>query len=545
MIGHLLVMRAYHYFDLLRTYGGVPLLLHEQEATSNFENLFTSRAKTSECVEQIVKDLDAAIALPDASFPMKRSDGHIGKAVAYALKGRVLLYYASPQFTRQTPTGTKSIEQRRDEAYKACKEAYDLLKTAGYGFYAPDGGDRQTVINNYYKMLVSDEMNSEMIWVRRYEPIIANNEMDNPMRPTSSAKGGVSVYTTWEMSAAFAKADGTPYVPAVAVDNSKNGAIGDHTQGSSSDNAHAPSPDNSAINTSVFWLDREPRFYAFIGYNGCHWPLIRREQSLMSGDINGGKMQHEWIFCWGSNDAKFPFDNGYSNTNGRGCSFFIRKFVRDDRNYELTDVSNPLQSCGTDWPLIRFTEVALNYAEAAAVTNKANEAYPILDVIRKRAGIPDGNSYGLGRKTGDALVLDILNERRIELFAESHRYYDARRWDLYDKGLAGYKINGMRRHALQAWLKDINDVSKKSIIAGKIQDIIDAGGIDTQTGRDAYFDVFYHTVMLHDRQPISYNPARQDFLRIPYATHIMKNPTIEQTIGWTDERGPGTFNPYE
>ncbi|MDR3093030.1 MAG: RagB/SusD family nutrient uptake outer membrane protein, partial [Bacteroidales bacterium] len=116
MIGQLLVVRAYHYFDLVRTYGGVPLLLHEQEATSNIEDLQTPRAKTSECVEQIIKDLNAAIALLNASFPMKRNDGHIGKGVAYALKGKVLLYYASPQFTRQTPAGTKPAEQRWNEA---------------------------------------------------------------------------------------------------------------------------------------------------------------------------------------------------------------------------------------------------------------------------------------------------------------------------------------------------------------------------------------------------------------------------------------------
>jgi hypothetical protein len=311
---------------------------------------------------------------------------------------------------------------------------------------------------------------------------------------------------------------------------------------------NVPVPDGSAMNTSVFWLNREPRFYAFIGYNGCHWPLFRREQSLMPGDIANGKMQHEWLFCWGIDEQKFPFDKGYSNVaNGeRGYGFIIRKFVSDALNYEISNTSDPLQSCGTDLPLIRFAEVALNCAEAAAVTGKPGEAHAILDAIRKRAGIPAANSYGLGRKTGDALILDILNERRIELFFEGHRYYDARRWDLYEKGLAGYKINGMRRHAIQAWLRVTTDITiNKSVAAAKLQAILDAGGIDTQAGRDAYFDVFYHVAMLYDLQPISYNPARQDFLRIPYAAHIMKNPTIEQTIGWTDERGAGTFNPYE
>jgi hypothetical protein len=542
MIGHMLVLRAYHYFDLVRTYGGVPLLLHEQEFSTDFETLYTSRSKTSECVAQIIKDLDAAIALPDASFPMKRSDGHIGKGVAYALKGRVLLYYASPQFTKQTPAGTKSAEQRWNEAYAACKEAYDKLTAAGFGLYAPDGGNRQTVMANYYKMLVTEEMNKEMIWVRRYEPLVYNFGDDKGLRPGSSS--GQTIGPVWEMACAFANADGTPFT-AVQIDNSRTGGFGDMIQGVvDKDNIV---PDGSAINTSVFWLDREPRFYAFLGYNGCEYPLIRKAQADFSSDVAGGKLQHEWLFYWGNANNIDPFDKAYDpNSNDKGKGFAIRKFVRDDRNYELPGNAEPLKECGTDWPLFRFAEVMLNLAEAAVKTNKPQEAYDMLDAIRKRAGIPEGgNHYGLGRKTGDALILDILNERRIELFIESKRYYDVRRWRLYSDALAGFKLNGTRRHTLIACLKDMSIAGSKPAMISKLQGILDAGGIDTQAGRDAYFDVFFHTVMLYDYEDIHYNPDRQDFLRIPYANHIMKNPTIEQTIGWSDERGPGTFNPYE
>ena len=540
MIGHMLVLRAYHYFDMVRTYGGVPLLLHEQEFSPNFEDLYTTRSKTSECIAQVIKDLDAAIALPDASFPMKRSDGHIGKGVAYALKGRVLLYYASPQFTKQTPTGTKPADQRWNEAYAACKEAYEKLTAAGFGLYAPDGGDRKTVMDNYYKMLVTDEMNKEMIWVRRHEPLVYNFGHDKELRPGSSS--GATIAPVWEMVSAFANADGTPFT-AVQIDKNKTGGFGEMIEGVAANNR----PDGSAINSSVFWLDREPRFYAFIGYNGCEYPLVRKAQADFASDVKDGKLQHEWLFYWGNTTKIDPFDLAYDyGSNDKGKGFTIRKFIRDDRNYELPGSTDPLKECGTDWPLFRFAEVMLNFAEAAAKTNHAQEAYTMLDAIRKRAGIPEGsNHYGLGRKTGDALILDILNERRIELFIESKRYYDVRRWRLYSDELAGFKINGTRRHALMAWLKDMSIAGNKQAIISKFQGILDAGGIDTQAGRDAYFDVFFHAVMLYDAQDICYNPDRQDFLRIPYNEHVMKNPAIEQTIGWTDERGPGTFNPYE
>jgi hypothetical protein len=543
MLGQMLVVRAYHYFDMVRTYGGVPLLLHEQDISSNYEELYTARAKTSECVAQIVKDLNAAIALPDASFPTKRSDGRISKAVAYALKGRVLLYYASPQFTKQTPAGTKSIEQRRSESYAACKEAYDKLKAAGYGLYAEEGGDRQTVMDNYYKMLVAEEENKEMVWVRPYYASnFGNNGTDKELRPGSSSGSGQS--PTWEMVASFSNANGKPYVPSVPISTAKGG-VGDVIQGTSNPQNLSPAPDNSPINKLVFWLDREPRFYAFIGYNGCKWPLIRTQQADLAEDVASGKLQHEWVFCWGTADKMYPFDNGFSPTNARGQGFFIRKFISDDRNYEIQDAS-PYNKCGTDWPLIRFAEVMLNYAEAAAVTNHNQEAYDMLDALRKRAGINQADNYGLGRKTGSALVLDVLNERKVELFVESHRYYDVRRWRLYTESLAGAPmLNGTRRRTIQTWIRDKPNATNKSIMIEKVKSIIEAGGIDTPEGRDAYFDAFYHVVMLYDYNDIRYNPDRQDFLRIPYIDHIQKNPTIEQTMGWTDDRGPGKFNPYE
>jgi hypothetical protein len=50
--------------------------------------------------------------------------------------------------------------------------------------------------------------------------------------------------------------------------------------------------------------------------------------------------------------------------------------------------------------------------------------------------------------------------------------------------------------------------------------------------------------MLYDTEAFKYSTEKEDFLRIPYS-HIKSNPVIEQTIGWTDDRGPGTFNPYE
>jgi hypothetical protein len=197
----------------------------------------------------------------------------------------------------------------------------------------------------------------------------------------------------------------------------------------------------------------------------------------------------------------------------------------------------------------------LNYAEAAVMSaNGSNqEAYDILDAVRKRAGITAANNYGLGRKTGNALILDILNERNIELAFEGHRFFDVLRWRLYTDDLVpgaqtiaeGKKLNGLRRHSIHNWVREGNAVATDiPAMVTKLQTVLDAGGTEIPAGKAAFFDVFYQTVMLYDTDAMQF-AEREYFLRIPYVAHIQKNPAIEQTQGWIDDRGAGKFNPYE
>jgi hypothetical protein len=537
-IGQILTLRAWLYFDMVRVYGGVPLILHAQRSD---EELGVPRSKTSECIEQIIKDLDEAIAIPDEYFPVGRRDeasfGRINKAVALALKGRILLTYASPQFSSRTPAGTKSAEERWREAYDACREAKDRLAAAGYGLFRPNPASPEEAIRNYHDMFIGNEMNEEMVWVSRHLEDVNDNPLDKNYRPTTSYGNGY--FTTVEFANAFGMADGTPYT-GLAVDYSRDAGrtLGDVVQ-----------PGNTpgdGITGVAFWQNREPRFYATIAYNGSYWPLIRKEQNTVAFDVAGGMMQHQWIFKQTAEHN--PFDQADNATNSRGQGLLVHKFADETRDYSVPNVQ-----CGTDWPLIRYAEVLLNLAEAAAKTGKNSEAYEALDAIRKRAGIPEGNNfYGLGRPTDNALIAAILHERAVELAFESFRYYDVRRWRQYSEDLVpgtttlyGSKLNGLRRHAIKAALK-------KDGAAGSRDDKIEAANAilalgemkDSQEATDKYFELFYHEVMLYDSQEIRYNPERQDFLRIPYS-HIKSNPAIVQTIGWTDDRGPGTFDPYE
>ncbi|MEA5426015.1 RagB/SusD family nutrient uptake outer membrane protein [Arcicella lustrica] len=73
-------------------------------------------------------------------------------------------------------------------------------------------------------------------------------------------------------------------------------------------------------------------------------------------------------------------------------------------------------------PVIRISEMYLNRAEAYALTGKETEALADVNTIRTRAGLEA--KTGL---TGQALINEIANQRRIEFAFEGHRFFDLKR----------------------------------------------------------------------------------------------------------------------
>jgi hypothetical protein len=491
-VAQMKVLRAWKYFQMVRIYGGVPLLLHAQQAS---DELYVSREKTSVCIAQIIRDLDDAINMGE-DFPMRRADteaGRISRAVALALKGRILLYYASPQFSKETPAGTKDAATRWAEAYTANKTAITELTNAvpKYGLFRPSPANAEEAIQNYRDMFSEayeiGENNPEMIWVIRHQYPVNKAEI-----------GPVGGTITLELANAFANADGSPYTGLVI-----------------------PAAGSAAVPLDTlnvpYWKGREPRFYTTVIYNGKEHPMYR----LNANDTDEeGRQIHWWKFIGGSNA---PY-NDCSRLDVLGMHAIKR--IDMSVNETVADGNHS----GLDFPLIRYAEVLLNLAECAAKTNREAEAIKILYDIRKRAGIPEGsNHYGIGTPSGDALILAILNERRIELALEGFRFWDIRRWRLFTDPIAGYKINGLVRHTLKA------DPKMEPPIPPEI-----LATIDIENDPDSYFAVFDNVIYAMDAGPFNVG-ERQYFYRIAYEEHIKKNPNLAQTILWEN----GTFNPYE
>lgn len=156
---------------------------------------------------------------------------------------------------------------------------------------------------------------------------------------------------------------------------------------------------------------------------------------------NGSKMSGKTITTTGNGDDAIG-----SLENSTRTGYYLRKMLREDVNMDPAHTSTQKHFTAH----IRYTEIFLNYAEAAneawGPTGTGSHAYSATDVIaaiRKRAGITQPDAYLATITTKEAMRELIHNERRLELCFEGFRFWDLRRWnvDLTEPAM-GISIDG-------------------------------------------------------------------------------------------------------
>lgn len=108
----------------------------------------------------------------------------------------------------------------------------------------------------------------------------------------------------------------------------------------------------------------------------------------------------------------------------------------------------------TDWPLIRYTDVVLQWAEALARENDIAGAIALVNTVRQRAGMPDLTDGGSGANavTGmDDMLERIRYERRVELCVEGVNFFDEVRWGTYKES----KFQGKDTNGGKSWWGDM------------------------------------------------------------------------------------------
>jgi len=376
--------RAWRYFDLVRLYGGVPLVLTPLDGVGQEakDAALLPRNTTAQCIKQITSDLDTAIKYLPGRWTSSADWGRITKGAAAALKGRVLLLYASPQFN------PGDLHERWQAAYDANIQARDLLTSNGFGLNASYGDMWFTEVNNPEAVMVTGYNTATGDQTKK------NNGYDNSTRPSYTGTGGGSNQPSWELVKAYPMKDGK-----------KPGMSATYT-----------------YSDQTFYKNRDPRFDKTIAFNGSLWPL------------NNNLNYRLWTYFAGGKTTEVRASN---------TGFYIRKAINptvlvSDVQYSGTDWMEIRYA----EVLLNLGESACGIGKTSA----ADEAYAGITALRKRAGIDAGNDglYGLNAGMNRTELFDaLLYERQIEFAFEGKRFWDLLRWKLMESVLNGKKRTGV------------------------------------------------------------------------------------------------------
>lgn len=384
-------LRAYFYYELIRRYGGVPLVGDAGFDSNDAGLLNLKRNSFEECVNYIVAELDIAkdSLRPDASLANRTTDadyGRMRKSIALAIKAKVLLLAASPLFNPGSNpdkpyTGYAAYSAER---WKAAADAAKAVMDLGIYDLEP---------NRY--TLMQARANKEHIFFRMSDPRTDNSYsyyMSPPGYKPANRNSEGRVSPTQEFVDGFVMKNGKP--------------ITDPTSG---------------YNPANPYVNRDPRLDQTVFYNGAKW-LQRAVETF-----EGGKDKPN-----NSTLAPVQTQTGY----------YAKKFCANDSssaNYTNTFYRDA--GFISPWCIIRYADILLMYAEAKnEYSGPDATVYAAVEKIRQRAGL---TPYALPAALSQNQLRDVIrNERRVELAFEEQRFWDIRRWKIA-KSVYGTMLHGV------------------------------------------------------------------------------------------------------
>lgn len=375
-------LRAFAYFNMVKRYGGVPLITRVQELNDPEEELYRKRDKEEDIYKFILDELDEIAS----DLPENYGDGRATKYAALALKCRASMYAASiAQWGSVQLDGIIGIPA--DKAANYWQISYntskEIISSGKFSLY--DGGDNKA---QNFRNLFLDENNSEVIFSERFDGISGKGHIFDMMQVPKSYHvwgGGQHTALYLEMVESFDNVDGTPGI----IDRDKIA------------NGHLWTVDE-------LFGSKDPRFKATVYTHGSPWvhtngPFILDYHNGI--EIPGGEVltvgSYKGVLC-------------RSQASTAVTPFGVLKYLDEARA-----VIHERHYSSTDYIVFRLGEILLNYAEAAIELNKNDEALWAVNEIRKRAGMPEYASITREK---------VRKERKIELAFEGNRYWDLRRW---------------------------------------------------------------------------------------------------------------------
>ena len=519
ILGYAHFMRAYAYYHILMNFGPVVLIGDETLETNEKPEYYNrERATYDESVDYICDELELAAKY----IPLTVSMGQFGRptrGAAYGLIARLRLQQASPLFNggaaakthfaswKRTVDGVDYVSQQYDEkkwavAAAAAKRVIDmgvyelytvkrdsttmpLPKNVPSGDF-PNGAGNIDPFKSYSDMFTGEALsqkNTEFVWGR-----ISSNVRNYTRHafPIDNLGGWNGMAIPQKIVDAYYMVDGRD------INNSSE----EYPYSEIGFSSEKQSFSGYQLNNGVYnmYMNREMRFYASIGFSECFWPCLSTSES--------GRRNQTITYFKGGNSGKDRTNSDIRNYPITG--YVIKKFIHKDDAW----AGNDAETLEKPFPIIRYAEILLSYVEALnnltgghtitdaegnsqTFTRDVNEMDKYFNMIRYRAGLPGLTSAELS--SPDQMFDLIVRERMIEFLHENRRFYDVRRWGIYE------------------------EVDKEPIV-----------GMDTESRKDGYYE---RTVVNH---PIARNrKVERKMIWLPISRQeIRKVPKMDQNPGW-------------
>jgi len=405
-------LRAYFYLRLNQVFKGVPIYLEPFDAAETTQQ----RATEEEVWNQIIADLTASIDesnLPDRYAGGDAQYGHITKGAAYALRGKAYLYL---------------------EKWDLAAADFSHVKEAGYSLFA----DYKTLFKT------ANEQCPEMIFS------IQNIDIDGFGSTTQFFCGSRSSFgSCWNnylvspnLVDLYENTDGSKFnwedvLPEWSTltvaqrevyflrDNLTADEIAAATGRGAKMDLYLPTGNEARILKA--YTNRDPRLA----------DNVITPYSTYLGAFNSADAVVTMRWPFRSEAA----ENGDLRTDTQNYFYYLyRKFVYEGISETIDRSYGP-----TDFPIIRYADVLLMWAEALNEQGLTDDAIAKVNEVRFRAGVAPLNSNGATAVSGkEDLRERIRNERRVEFPNEGINFYDELRWKSW-KDKVFYSGNGVKQ----------------------------------------------------------------------------------------------------
>ncbi|TCD00168.1 RagB/SusD family nutrient uptake outer membrane protein [Pedobacter psychroterrae] len=427
-------LKAYYHYYIFRMYGPVPIIKVNVPVDASIEEVYPARAPIDSCVNYMVQLLDEAIPnLPERIDNEVSELGRITRAIAMSIKAEILVTAASPLFNGnpdyagfKDPEGTLLFSQSFDpkkweRARDAAKEAVEFSESLGHKLYVFNPAFFQYKISDTIKIqmnirnALAEKWNPEIIWGNTNSMVgsLQNQSTPrglDPARVSNSTTNG-NIAPPLKIAEMFYSSNGVPIREDKSFDYAGRFKLRSVT---------APYKRylQEGYVTASLNFDREPRFYADLGFDGGVWygqGLFDDAKNMLFVSAKKGQ------------PATAQNESSYSVTG-----YWPKKLV--NFNNVIGETTYTVQTY--PWPMIRLANMYLLYAEAENEVSGPNSVvYNYVNQVRARAGLfsvqDSWSNYSNNptKYTTQIGMREILHqERLIELAFEGQRFWDLRRW---------------------------------------------------------------------------------------------------------------------